>query len=110
MTFRQATILTSIAGVTLAFSAPALAAKAKGPVDVVLRGCPYKGVPEFCTMMKGPNGKVYNVTSAVPPAPVGTIVIILRGVAAGEVSPCGGTVLQGIAWQPTRMLCPKPKT
>jgi hypothetical protein len=106
MTFRQATILTLTAGVTLAFSAPALAAK---PAPVLVRGCPYKGVPDFCVMMKGPRGKVYNVTSAVPPAPIGTLVIILQGASFGEVSPCGGTALQNITWQPTRMLCPKPK-
>jgi hypothetical protein len=108
MTFRDATILTLIAGVTVAFSAPALAAK-KGPASVLIRGCPYKGVPEFCVMMKGPGGKAYNVTSAVPPAPVGEIVIILSGAPSDNVSPCGGTVLQNITWQPTRMLCPKPK-
>jgi hypothetical protein len=102
-------IFTLAAGVALAFAAPAFAAKPKGPAQVVIRGCPYKGVPEFCVMMKGPKGQVYNVTSAAPPAPIGATVIILQGVASGDASPCGGTVLQNISWQPTRMLCPKPK-
>jgi hypothetical protein len=109
MTFRCAMILTLTASVALAFSAPAFAAKPKGPAKVVIRGCPYKGVPEFCVMMKGPNGTAYNVTGAVPPAPIGSTVIILQGTASGNVGPCGGTVLQDITWQPTRMLCPKPK-
>jgi hypothetical protein len=109
MTFRPAIILTLVAGVTLAFAPPASAAKPKGPAPLLLRGCPYKGVPDFCVMMKGPQGKVYNITSAAPPAPIGTLVIILQGVPSGDVSPCGGTVLQNITWQPTRMLCPKPK-
>jgi hypothetical protein len=109
MTVRSATILMLIAGVSLAFSAPAMAAKPKGPAPVVLKGCPYKGVPDFCIMMKGPGGKVYNITSAAPPAPVGTLVVILKGIPSGDVSPCGGTVLQNIMWQPTRKACPKPK-
>jgi hypothetical protein len=108
MTFRSATILTLIAGVTLAFSAPAFAATPKGPAAVVVRGCPYKGVPDFCVLMKAPNGTVYNVTGAVPPVPVGTIVIILKGTPGGA-HVCGGNVLQNITWRPTRMLCPKPK-
>src|SRR5437764_15415882 len=107
MKFRSGTILTLIAGATLAVSAPALAAKPKGPAPVVIRGCPYKGVPDFCVMMKAPKGQVYNVTSAAPPAPIGATVIILQGVATGEVGRCGCTVLENIRSQPTRILRPK---
>ncbi len=108
MTYRPATILTLIAGATLAFSAPALAATPKGPGPVFLMGCPYKGVPDFCVMMKSPNGTVYNITSAGPLVPIGTVAIVLKGTPGG-FSPCGGTVLQDIVWIPTPRSCGKPK-
>jgi hypothetical protein len=105
MTFRQATILTLIAGVTLAFSAPALAAKPKAPRPVLLVGCPFIGVPAVCTEMKGPHGAAFNVTSATPPAPVGKF-IILKGTPSDAHSFCRGTVLQNIVWRETKRRCP----
>lgn len=108
MTFRPATILTLIAGATLAFSAPALAAKPKAPPPVVLVGCPVTGMPPVCTEMSGRGGMVFNVSLAVPPAPVGTF-IILRGTPSQAHSFCRGTVLQDIRWRPIPKPCPKPK-
>jgi hypothetical protein len=107
MTFRPATILTLIAGATFAFSTPTLAAKPKAPRPVVLVGCPSTGVPAVCTEMSR-GGTVYNVSLAVPPAPIGTF-IILRGTPSQAHSFCRGTVLQNIAWRPLPKKCPKPK-
>ncbi len=108
MIFRPATILTLIGGATLAFSAPALAATPKAPRPVVLLGCPSMGIPAVCTEISGPGGKIFNISSAVPPAPIGKF-IILRGTPSQAHSFCRGTVLQNIAWRPIPKACPKPK-
>ncbi|HEV7407615.1 MAG TPA: hypothetical protein VGO01_03930 [Bradyrhizobium sp.] len=107
MTFRPATILMLIAGATLTFSTPTLAAKPKAPRPVLLLGCPSTGVPAVCTEMSR-GGTVYNVSLAVPAAPIGTF-IILSGTPSQAHSFCRGTVLQNIGWQRLLKPCPKPK-
>jgi hypothetical protein len=105
MTYRPATILTLIAGATLAFSVPALAAPPAK--TVLLAGCPTMGNPSVCTEMSR-GGTIYNVSLAVPPAPIGKY-ILLRGVESQAHSFCRGIVLQNIRWRETRRACPKPK-
>ena len=106
MTLRREAILTLAA--VAAFSTPAFAKPAKpaGPKPVIIAGCPYPGFQSFCTEIKGRDGTVYNVTGAVPPAPVKTF-ILLKGTPAGAVSLCNGIVLKDIVWRPTRRACPK---
>jgi hypothetical protein len=106
MTFRPATILTLIAGATLAFSAAALAAPPAK--TVVIAGCPTTGIPQVCTEMSG-GGKIYNVSGADPAAPIGKY-IRLRGVESQAHSFCRGIVLEKIRWRPTKRACPGPKT
>ena len=105
MTYRPATILTLIAGATLAFSASALAAPPAK--TVVLSGCPTMGIPAVCTEISR-GGTVYNVTGAVPPAPIGKY-IRLRGVESQAHSFCRGIVLQNIRWRLMPGACPAPK-
>jgi hypothetical protein len=106
MISRPATILTLIAGATLTFSAAALAAPPAK--TVMLAGCPTTGIPAVCTEMSG-HGKIYNVSLADPPAPIGKF-ILLRGVESQAHSFCRGIVLQNIRWRPTKRACPGPKT
>ena len=103
MTLRQTTILTLVA--VAAFSAPAVA-KPTGPKPVIVAGCPAPGFQSFCTEIKGRDGTVYNVTGAVPPAPLKTF-ILLKGTPAGAVNLCNGIVLKDIVWRATRRACPK---
>jgi len=86
--------------------APSKAPKAAKPKVVKVSGCATKGVPDFCVVMKGPKGASYNVTAAVPAVPVGKR-IRLQGTATDKVSPCGGTVLDGVKWAATKGKCPK---
>ena len=83
--------------------APPTAAK---PKKVTVSGCASKGVPDFCTMIKGPKGASYNVTAAVPAVPVGKP-IKLQGIVTDKMSPCGGVVLDGVKWAATKGKCPK---
>jgi hypothetical protein len=106
MTSRSATILTLIAGATLTFSAAALAAPPAK--TVVIAGCPTTGIPQVCTEISG-GGKTYNVSGAVPPAPIGKY-IRLRGVESQAHSFCRGIVLQNIRWRLIPGVCPMPKT
>lgn len=80
--------------------------KAPKPKKVTVSGCASKGVPDFCTMIKGPKGASYNVTAAVPAVPVGKP-IKLQGIVTDKMSPCGGVVLDGVRWAATRGKCPK---
>jgi type IV secretory pathway TrbL component len=105
MISRSATILTLIAGASLAFSAAALAAPPAK--TVVIGGCPTMGNPAVCTEM-GAGGTTYNITGAVPPAPIGKY-IILRGTESQAHSFCRGIVLQNIRWRETKRACPMPK-
>src|ERR1700730_11069038 len=98
MISRPATILALIAGATLTFSAAALAAPPAK--TVMLAGCPTVGIPQVCTEMTG-HGKIYNVSGAVPPAPIGKY-ILLRGVESQAHSFCRGIVLQNIRWRETK--------
>jgi hypothetical protein len=85
----------------------ATAPKAAKPKTVTLSGCPTRGVPEFCVMMKGKGGN-YNVSGANPAAPIGKK-IRLKGTVTDKMSPCGGTVLDDIKWTPIKGGCPKAK-
>jgi hypothetical protein len=105
MTTRPATILTLIAGATLAFSAPALAAPPAK--TVLLSGCPTMGIPAVCTEMSR-GGTVYNVTGAVPPAPIGKFIRLI-GKESQAHSFCRGIVLQNIRWRLIPGACPAPK-
>jgi hypothetical protein len=78
--------------------------KAAKPKTVTVAGCATKGVPDFCTMMKGPKGANYNVSGASPAAPVGKR-IRLQGTVSDKMSPCGGTVLDGVKWAEVRGKC-----
>ena len=80
--------------------------KAPKPKKVTVSGCASKGVPDFCTMIKGPKGASYNVTAAVPAVPVGKP-IKLQGVVTDKMSPCGGVVLDSVKWAATKGKCPK---
>src|SRR3977135_3057815 len=105
MTYRPATILTLIAGATLAFSAPALAAPPAK--TVMIAGCPTMGSPSVCTQMT--RGRlVYNVSLADPAVPTRKY-IRLRGVESQAHSFCPGTVLQNIRWRLIPGACPAPK-
>jgi hypothetical protein len=105
MTYRPATILTLIAGATLAFSAAALAAPPAK--TIMIAGCPTMGNPPVCTQMT--RGRlVYNVSLADPAAPIGKY-IVLRGVESQAHSFCPGTVLQNIRWRETKRACSAPK-
>jgi hypothetical protein len=101
MTSRPVTILTLIAGATLTFSAAALAAPPAK--TVMIRGCPTMGIPATCTEISA-GGMVYNITGAVPPAPIGTY-ILLRGTESQAHSFCRGIVLEKIRWRPTKRAC-----
>jgi hypothetical protein len=81
-------------------------AKPTKPKKVTVSGCASKGVPDFCTMIKGPKGASYNVTAAVPAVPVGKP-IKLQGVVTDKMSPCGGVVLDSVKWAATKGKCPK---
>ena len=105
MTSRPATILTLIAGATLTFSAAALAAPPAK--TVMIAGCPTMGNPAVCTEMSA-GGTVYNITGAVPPAPIGKY-ILLRGTESQAHSFCRGIVLQNIRWRLIPGVCPPPK-
>jgi hypothetical protein len=106
MTSRSATILTLIAGATLTFSAAALAAPPAK--TVMIAGCPTTGIPAVCTEMTS-GGTTYNISGAVPPAPIGKY-ILLRGVESQAHSFCRGIVLEKIRWRATKRACPMPKT
>ena len=105
MTTRPATILTLIAGATLAFSAPALAAPPAK--TVVISGCPTMGIPAVCTEISR-GGTVYNISLADPAAPIGKY-ILLRGTESQAHSFCRGIVLQNIRWRLIPGACPAPK-
>jgi hypothetical protein len=105
MTFRPATILTLIAGAAFTFSAAALAAPPAK--TVMIGGCPTMGNPAVCTEISA-GGMTYNITGAVPPAPIGKY-ILLRGTESQAHSFCRGIVLQNIRWRETKRACPPPK-
>jgi hypothetical protein len=78
------------------------------PKTVTVTGCAQKGVPELCTIIKGPKDATYNISGANPPAPIGKKVI-LRGTVTDKHSFCGGLVLDNIKWMAVRGKCPAPK-
>jgi hypothetical protein len=82
-------------------AAPAKPAK---PKTVTVTGCASKGVPDFCTVIKGPKGATYNVSGANPTVPVGKKVK-LQGTPAEKMSPCSGTVLDGVKWVELKGKC-----
>ena len=86
----------------------ATAAKPAKPKTVTVTGCATKGTPDFCTMIKGPKGANYNVTSATPPVPVGKKVR-LKGTVTSDVGPCFGTILANVKWVELKGKCPAPK-
>ena len=86
----------------------ATAPKPAKPKTVTVTGCATKGTPEFCTMIKGPKGANYNISSANPSAPIGKK-IRLKGTVTDKMSPCSGTVLDDIKWAPIKGGCPKAK-
>jgi hypothetical protein len=86
----------------------ATATKPAKPKTVTVTGCAAKGTPEFCTMIKGPKGTNYNVSSASPSAPIGKKVR-LKGTVTDKMSPCSGVVLDDIKWVELKGACPKAK-
>jgi hypothetical protein len=82
--------------------------KAPKPKTVTVTGCPQKGVPELCTVIKGPKSATYNISGANPPAPIGKKVI-LRGTVTDKHSFCSGVVLDNIKWMAVRGKCPAPE-
>ena len=95
--------LAGFANAEMAAPTPTKPPKAK---TVTVTGCATKGVPDTCTMIKGPKGANYNISSANPPAPVGQKVR-LKGTVTDKHSFCGGLVLDNIAWQALKGKCPK---
>ena len=81
-------------------AAPAKPAK---PKVVKVTGCAEKSVPEFCTRLGA-----YNVSGANPAVPVGKKVRLTGTVKQG-VSPCPGTILDGIKWTQVKGKCLAPK-
>jgi hypothetical protein len=100
--------LGAIGFANIASAEMATAPKPAKPKTVSVTGCATKGVPEFCTMIKGPKGANYNISGANPTPPIGKK-IRLKGTVADKMSPCGGTVLDDIKWMPVRGACPKAK-
>jgi len=79
--------------------APSTAAK---PKKVTVTGCATS--VGTCTMLKGPKGASYNVSSANPGVPVGKRAKV-QGTTSAKMSPCGGTVLDGIKWSAVKGKC-----
>jgi hypothetical protein len=80
--------------------APSKAAK---PKKVTVTGC--ASSVGTCTILKA--GKAsYNVSSANPAVPVGKKVRV-QGMTSSKMSPCGGTVLDGIKVATLKGKCPK---
>jgi len=84
-----------------------MAAPVIKPKTVTVTGCPTRGFPDTCTMMKGPKDANYNVSSASPPAPIGKM-IRLKGAVTDKRSICGGLVLDDIKWMAVKGKCPAP--
>lgn len=74
------------------------------PKTVTVTGCATKGFPDTCTMMEGPKGANYNISSANPAVPVGKKSTV-KGTVTDKVSICGGTVLDNISWGPAKGKC-----
>ena len=81
--------------------APSKTAK---PKTVSVTGCATKGFPDTCTMIKGPKGANYNVSSANPAVPVGKRSTV-KGTVTDKMSTCGGIVLDNISWKPAKGKC-----
>jgi hypothetical protein len=95
--------LAGFANAEMAAPTPTKPAK---PKTVTVTGCAAKGVPDVCTVIKGPKDATYNISSANPPAPVGQKVS-LKGTVTDKHSICGGTVLDNITWRAVKGKCPK---
>jgi hypothetical protein len=75
--------------------------------EVDVTACAYPGITGLCMMINGPDGTVYNITSANPPPPFDTAVR-LRGTLTDKLSICGqGRVLDDISWSGTKRRCPR---
>ena len=92
------------AGAGAEMAAPA---KTPKPKTVTVNGCPQKGFPESCTIIKAPKDTTYNVSSANPPAPIGKYVR-LKGTVTDKHSFCGGLTLENIKWVRIPGPCPAP--
>lgn len=87
---------------TLLSAAPAQAAPGD---NVSVQACARAGVEANCLVMIGPDGSVYNITSANPKPPL-DVMIQLRGTVTDKLSACNqGLVLDNINWTPTQQKC-----
>src|SRR4051794_32870077 len=97
-----------IAGLAVMASAGCSTPTLNSSLDVI--GCPKKGVPQTCTVIRDINsGGLYNISSAHPlPDPDQRLAVALRGkVSLNAVSHCSGTILNNISWSYTKMACPR---
>jgi hypothetical protein len=93
------------AALILSIAAPAVAAPKPGE-NVSITACVRPGGEASCLMISGPDGTVFNVTSANPKPPR-DVVIQLRGTVTDKLSACNqGVVLDNISWTATEQKCP----
>jgi hypothetical protein len=73
---------------------------------VALTACPHAGVTPPCLTISGPDGTLYNITSAMPKPPLNGRMIRLRATVTDKLSACQqGIVLDRIRWTPVRQKC-----
>ena len=86
-------------------ASPALAER------VTVTGCPIDGVEVGCVVLKGDDGKSYNISSAKPKPRIGAKAIKLTGDTSDKVSTCmQGTVLDNIKYEETAKDCTEATT
>jgi hypothetical protein len=92
-----------LAGVLI--SAAAQAAPQVG-FRVALTACPHAGVTAPCLTINGPDGSLYNITTANPKPPLNGRMIRLRATVSDKLSVCmQGIALDRIRWTPVRQKC-----
>lgn len=73
---------------------------------ISLTACPHAGVTSPCLTISGPDGTLYNITSATPKPPLNGRMIRLRASVTDKLSACQqGIVLDRIRWSPVRQKC-----
>ncbi len=84
--------------VALAILAAPVASRAE---EVKVSGCPEVGVEAGCIVLKGDDGKLYNVTAAKPKPEPGVAGMVTGTVSQGASLCMQGILLSPATWQPT---------
>ena len=93
--------------VALAVVAAPVASRAE---EVTVSGCPQPGVEAGCIVLKGDDGKLYNISAAKPKPEPGVAGTVTGTVSQGASLCMQGIILSPATWQPRPGAdCPAPK-